>query len=376
MSVTQQREILAALRSDVNCRGKSFASVHINRIPDGPTKQAWVVMDLTTFDDEGRTKRTWRFTPSLPVESMGFTYDFMSRIEADTLFNNEVTIGIRTYHFDANGRLASINRMNEANHTLLPLVSYAYDTFGALTSKKFHQNNALAEYETNYAYNVRDWLSTVDAGTSTASPYSESLYYNSLANGTVTDNFNGNISAATHDYPDKTAVTLNYAYDHINRLKNTIAVDAVVPPVVPNPPLPVPEMNEVFSYDKVGRLTTKQEGPTLSYDYHYYQHSSRLRNRGASADAARYIYGSHGAMVCDIQKKMVIDYDWRNQPVAFTFFSELPAVASYVADGIVTNTANFSRDIKQDAIDQGKTILSEVVMLYDAGGNRVTKIEK
>jgi hypothetical protein len=88
-----------------------------------------------------------------------------------------------------------------------------------------------------------------------------------------------------------------------------------------------------------------------------------------------YIYDSFGNLIIDYTKKMVIEYDWRNMPVAYRFYSDIPAAGiTRDASGTCTNT-NLYAFMDGKVADNTVQLVSTVVMLYDADGNRIAKID-
>jgi hypothetical protein len=148
---------------------------------------------------------------------------------------------------------------------------------------------------------------------------------------------------------------MSYSYDYVNRLMNADHNGS-------------PEYDASYTYDVIGRITYKKEGTGIKPDYKYFAGTSRLRNTDGSDDN-KYLYDKNGNMVVDVAKKMVIEYDWRDMPITFRFYNELPETYPLIGPG------TFDGDPKAYVESQGKTLVSQVVMLYDASGNRVLKME-
>jgi hypothetical protein len=77
-----------------------------------------------------------------------------------------------------------------------------------------------------------------------------------------------------------------------------------------------------------------------------------------SAAAPNYIYDYNGNLVCDLSKKMIIEYDWRNMPVKFYLYSSM------------TGTFVHWSDVQTFAAANKSLVTSTIVMTYDASGNR------
>jgi len=133
-----------------------------------------------------------------------------------------------------------------------------------------------------------------------------------------------------------------------------------------------------MAYDVNGNITGKYTGPTpstLPY-YEYYgeqygenQKTNRLKrvispvklggrnmndpDQPSHTQKRNFGYDANGNMVYDKSKKMRIEYDWRNLPTKFLFYSAMQADGTGAGDPVST-----------------------VTMIYDPNGNRVGKIEK
>ncbi len=77
-----------------------------------------------------------------------------------------------------------------------------------------------------------------------------------------------------------------------------------------------------------------------------------------------YIYDPDGNLVFDRSKRMGIVYDWRNLPVLYRFYNNVPEDVTWQDAG--------SLEISRSGIK----LLSIVKMVYDANGNRVIKSEE
>jgi hypothetical protein len=83
-------------------------------------------------------------------------------------------------------------------------------------------------------------------------------------------------------------------------------------------------------------------------------------------------------MVVDRNKKMVVEYDWRDLPVRFSFYDQIPSAIGAddygewtIGDNTWTGTLyGYLRKLVEDGEIE---LLSQVAMLYDSEGRRVTK---
>jgi hypothetical protein len=71
---------------------------------------------------------------------------------------------------------------------------------------------------------------------------------------------------------------------------------------------------------------------------------------------------------------MIIKYDWRNLPVSYRFYSAIPSGITKNSAGSCTNS-NLYSFIKSKVDDNSIQLLSTVVMLYNAAGDRVGKLD-
>jgi hypothetical protein len=102
--------------------------------------------------------------------------------------------------------------------------------------------------------------------------------------------------------------------------------------------------------------------------YRYEENSNRLSyienhpKKGGSPGNPNFMYDPNGNMVIDKSKNLVITYDWRDMAVSFRFYSRLPDLAE------LNWSTLHQLDSRTDL-----ALLSEVIMIYDADGNRVLK---
>jgi hypothetical protein len=142
------------------------------------------------------------------------------------------------------------------------------------------------------------------------------------------------------------------------------------------------DFNANYTYDNAGHITYKKEGTNEKTGYRYFTGNSRLKNTSGSTSDADYIYDKHGNLVVDKNKKMVIEYDWRDMPIAFRFYSSIPTSIGVSASGQYEfASSELLKDLYQHMVKKastptsGVTLLSQVTMCYDASGNRVLKME-
>jgi YD repeat-containing protein len=383
--------VISDLTSDGNARGKLTAAVAVNvverPIPGGSQIENDYVIDFYTYDDEGRLRAHYKVIPSLPLQKFAYFYDLMGRTAAVTLGSNDHA---KTwyYTYDDDGRLSGIIDDDPAVGTV---VTYEYNDLGLLWRKHFlkeNSGNVAASYIVQNTYNVRNWLIAIDGGDGNRLPllansYAEDIAYTSaptsLSGVTVVPQYNGNISAAAHFYGTAKPVLLQYQYDPLNRLTGTTPSDGTDGSgslINSQGASQISQYTESFGYNDDGRFQTKsvpKSGPDKTYSY--YPNSSRLRTTVQNGPSI-YFYDYDGNLVYDASKKMVVTYDWRNLPVKFSFYATPLSLSDLsTASG---NTSATNGTITHEQLLQvcaNLTSVSEVVMLYDADGNRVSKIQ-
>lgn len=95
------------------------------------------------------------------------------------------------------------------------------------------------------------------------------------------------------------------------------------------------------------------------------------------------MYDKQGNMVIDKSKKMVVEYNYLDIPIAFRFYDNIPATITATATGTPgqyeiassENETDLYRYMAAKSAAGDITLRSQVLMLYDASGNRVMKME-
>jgi hypothetical protein len=217
----------------------------------------------------------------------------------------------------------------------------------------------------DYKYTIQGQLENIT--TSGPKAFNEAIFYNG--------SWSGNITRARYSYTNLATTKendLSYTYGKTSRLNAVGTTDA--------------GFQANYSHDNAGRLKTKREGTLSNNDaYDYYTGTNRLK-KAKSVGGEIYIYDGLGNCVIDMSKKMVIQYDWRDMPVCFTFYRNIPAGESSTSKIKPDSKGTFQINDSRIAIDdlykycawasgQGEMeVISTVYMLYDASGNRVMKI--
>ncbi len=350
-----------------NLRGKSFASVSYTGVVDATEKvrygrNGFQQIALASYDNEGRVKAAYSYFPPVGWKKVVNRYDLQGTILATEVFEgyNPSTSREPTtktiFIYDHIGRLESIKN----GLTGHKYVSYKYEDTGELKSKTLYAKNNSPLKTVNYSYNIRGWTKSIDAG----EQFKEILDY--------TGNYTGNITSTEFHYNTGTnnfTTEQHYGYSNANRLRS-VRAEAIGPKSAAY----IDSLTEGFTYDENGRILTASRGKyknptnpyqvyarTWSYKYdpagHNENSSHKLLGVAGYHDKStgNYVYDPKGNMTVDYSKNMGVVYDYRNLPVLFEFYAD-------DAD------ANSKTRIAPEPV-------STVQMVYDAGGNRIAKIE-
>ncbi|MBD3392424.1 MAG: hypothetical protein GF418_10130 [Chitinivibrionales bacterium] len=360
------------------------------------------VADIYGYDDEGRIDVKYKKIPGVPLQTFEYEYDLQGRMVEQRWKNGYQAPQVRTYSYDDDGRLERVGGDGDDPATNQPLVKYGYLPTGLLAWRQFHDNEAQAAAAGNvdYGYNIRDWLEVVESAPTQSSvrgKFYEEMTYDVA--GQFDAQYNGNISMARYEYyrdaGDIARVFYHYNYDKANRLNAVRLESGGEFTGFPDPPYPSSsDLEEAMSYDPAGRFYQKAKGsrvPAEGYHYQYYRDetdpdntrlTSRLQNL-TNDNAEDYAYDYNGNMVLDREKKMVVEYDWRDMPIRFSFYSDdvIDGLTAIGEDGSFVGpisehvVAQIDYLITGQGFTMDQLLLSEVEMIYDASGNRVAKIE-
>ena len=337
-----------------NLKGRVVAVMATNYI----NGQVFRVTDFFSYDDEGRIDYKYKKIPGMPLQMSHYQYDFQGKL-IDEYSECGGAYSDKGYKYDELGRLAEILDLSAGG---TPLVKYSYTGLGRLDNKNLKEVGATG-YQIDYDYNIKEWLTHITAP-SGVNGFSERIHgYDA----------NGNITDAEYKYLSGGSpwdIRLGYQYDNVNRLTGA-TVSAITSG-------PAADYAATYTYDPVGRLTRKKEGTKDYTNYAYYGQSGySLTNRLQRAKQAvddDYVYDKHGNLIVDYTKKMVVEYDWRNLPVIFRFFDDLTGTG--ISWSPYTGTC-VNSDLYEMLLNDGNiNLVSTVTMIYDAGGNRVAKMEQ
>ncbi|GHU63513.1 hypothetical protein FACS1894123_06410 [Bacteroidia bacterium] len=247
------------------------------------------------------------------------------------------------YYYDHADRLTH-TEYNIGNETDVTLTALQYDNLGRLTQKKLHGGKETI----SYAYNIRNWLSTVNSAR-----FGENLYYETSVAGS-TAYYNGNISAMI--LPPVSGVTslsrgYTYEYDGMSRLKKARYVENNSAKE---------SFTEEYGYDKQGNMLNLKRNALLTPTASTYtlvdnltmEHTGNQLKKvtdavttaaastigfvkpGGSA-ANEYLYNKNGAISQDFNRSIAgITYNSLNLPQRIQFMYGHNTQYSYDASGV------------------------------------------
>jgi YD repeat-containing protein len=317
------------------------------------------VVDLLGYDDDGNVAVKYKIVPGLPIQKTEFTYDIHGKKLTEKISAGKVAFE-KIYKYDSLGRLIEIVPSNNPTKSL---VKYSFNALGQLTEKKRNGNIV-----TKYSYTIKDQVNNFENEkeidpTTKVKLFSESLLFKT----------DGNIESSAMEYNgygNTLPVTLNYSYDNLNRLVTSTSANASA-------------YNSTYTYDDAGRIKSKVEGSVTLPEYIYYSGTSRLKKAKESLASYDYLYDKFGNLVVDKKKNIIIEYDWRNLPIRFCFYTTIPETVLPDSKGdyfIQENGVTYSSDVYSYMDEKASSsstvrLLKTVSMLYDASGNRVLKVE-
>ena len=253
-----------------------------------------------------------------------------------------------TYTYDHSSRLTRVSHQYDNNPSVL-LLEHAYDELGRLQTDKL--DNGI--YATDYAYNIRNWLTGIEGG-----KFSQSLHY---TDGLGVPCYNGNISSMTwKSGAGATPRGYKFSYDRLGRLTDAEYGEG------PSLSVNTNRFNEqVTGYDKMGNiLGLKRYGQTSATGYDVIDDLSlsyagnRLKKvadrSGTSAFnngfefkdgidlSTEYEYDENGNLTKDLnKKKTAIQYNCLNLPSRVMFANGNSISYLYDAAGRKLRTVHF-----------------------------------
>jgi hypothetical protein len=332
-------------------------------------------IDIFSYDAIGRIARKYKLIQGQEVRIFDFTYDEHNDKPLEASLRNCLTCSpnaIQDYEYDSWGNLSKVFMNGKLK------VEYIYDDLNRLSHKYFYSTDGTTRIEDiSYDRTVQNWLQQIKTNIN-ADLFSENLWYGEIdqAPSGTQPRYSGAISASVTKQLRSSTETfqknLSYLYDGLDHLT---AVKGSALPADPN-------VEECLAYYKDGRIKEKYVGTSTipsdnkreyQYEYNSLYEPTKKRNQvgfvtNSNGQATNnYIYDLNGNLILDKAKKMSIQYNWRDLPIRFSFFSgTLPSI---VQSDDVARTGDLITSYLLQHCDR----LSSVEMSYDAAGNRVRK---
>lgn len=277
------------------------------------------------------------------------TYEFMDKGHPEHF--------VREMNYDNMGRLSIVGTKDLTGGQNREEINFSYNDPRALLTQAI-----TPAYTQSNGYDVQGRLDAIAVKRINTTLFKEELVYDNTNfkhtsyPASLTPQYNGNIAGIRYTGVDPNySEQFAYTYDPISRLQAVNYKRETDGDGYPNG-----RFGSTYAYGSDGEIISisRNELKTdLSIrirngDYQYFEETHRLKNvvgdlRGVDefGDAENFKYDPNGNMIEDGSKKMKVEYDWRNLPIRFKFYS----------DGSMT---------------QLKYV---VQMVYDASGNRVAK---
>lgn len=342
-------------RKITNLRGRVAGTITVN-LPG--TGNCIEVGELFSYNNDGLIERKILISGASPlIQETVFSYDVHGKLITETFYYSGDQIRKRN-QYDELGRLSSVysgKLQKSGSYTEKELVSYSYDPLGQLDLKTLSAMNTT--YQLSYDYDIRNRLKNIQ---SPSGLYGVSQNLNYAKSGNI-DSIRYKYLYKSGGIKDSLSLALNYQYDDLSRLKTVSGNDT--------------SFNADYGYDAIGRITSKRESSSNLSGYNYYNGTNRLEKTNRNPTGQEYIYSKSGNLIVDFTKKMVVEYDWRDMPCIFQFYDTL-ANAGITHDSRGTyNGADLYSHLKSKVADSTLNIISEVIMLYNASGDRIAKEE-
>ena len=186
---------------------------------------------------------------------------------------------------------------------------YSYDNLGHLTGKSLGGN-----LSQTLAYNIQDWMTTMQTKKGTANVFSQTLRYYSPAKPNTTALYSGNISEWESVQGTSPASTYGFTYDTQGRLTSSDRYNGAAT----SPTYLYTERN--ISYDRNGNiLILKRIANTIPnplHDFTYSYDGDKLTtlsgSQSGTAFTSAYTYDGNGNMLLDGNQAVRLSYDLNN----------------------------------------------------------------
>jgi RHS repeat-associated protein len=303
----------------------------------------------TYYDDKYRPIQMLRkgFVPEVAVSEETVTndyYDFSGKLVSSTQkqnVNSKITTIIKTPTYDHAGRLTETKLKVGATQKVISRLTY--NKLGQLANKKLQPTTTTEVDNTDYTYNIRGWLKSLnDMNPSGTKHFGMVLYYNDaigVMNNTL--QHNGNISAQRWKVKDKEETAYTYSYDNLNRLTSADygKINAWTSPNYDEPAIAYDENGNITSYKRNNQSGTLMDDMT----YYYSAGGNKLTSitdaytggfmpNASSTD--KYLYDENGNLKSDLLKGISeIQYNLLNLPKLINFGNNKHTDYTYTASG-------------------------------------------
>jgi RHS repeat-associated protein len=280
------------------------------------------------------------------TETISNTYYFDGRLNTSTqvqIVNGKSTTIVRTPGYDHAGRLTETKLKVGTIQKVISRLTY--NKLGQLANKKLQPTTTSEVDNTDYAYNIRGWLKSLnDMNPSGTKHFGMVLYYNdALGVMNNTAQWNGNISAQRWKVKDKEETAYTYSYDNLNRLTsaNYGKASAWASPNYDEPLISYDENGNIWKYQR-----NNKDGVLMdNMEYKYLNEGNQLsyiiddKNEGYPANSGAtplYDYDNNGNLKKDntVNKNIgSIEYNVLNLPKLINFGDNRHTSYAYSASG-------------------------------------------
>jgi len=209
---------------------------------------------------------------------IAYTYDLLSNIK--TMFVSDMQLNQRLYHYSYD----RVNRLRSISIVLEGSVAFDYWPTGAIKTVSYRNEVGAPVQKLDYAYNPRDWLTSINHPDSVVSQTTGTDDHFGLTLGYM-KSFNGNIDTIWSKHSGDSQVESEIlGYDKLHRLTHWHLGSQGGSTT----------LDEDFQYDRAGNITQWKLSSSASPVTHtYYSGTNRLKKIGSGSD---YLYNLNGAM--------------------------------------------------------------------------------
>jgi RHS repeat-associated protein len=321
---------------------------------------------VSYYDDQFRKIQTVANNHLGGIERMSSTFNFAGWLEAtshkhfESNPNKEISI-LKSFTRDHVGRLLTTKHQID-NNAPVTTSALRYNELGQLIETNLHVVNDSALQSVDYRYNIRGWLTSINNSSLEQSVNNDDdsdlfgmeIGYDNNIGIPATPQYNGNISAvkwSNSPYTTTPAVkerANSYQYDKFNRFTGSSHAEGDTTWITN-----LPQFTESnIQYNLNGNLKTLtrkdsagSEIDKLSYNYGTGNEESNqilsinddgLKERGfedGNIGSTDYLYDANGNLTEDKNKKLLFEYNYRNQVSKITSASGDYLIYQYNALG-------------------------------------------